>query len=607
MNRYQQRIHSLQSRMQEQGIDYVIIPTGDYHNSEYVCSFFEIREFYSGFTGSNGTLVVTADQALLWTDGRYFIQAEKELSGSDIILCRMMEENVPTIAEYIAQNIREGQKIGFDGRILSIAFILDSLCQEVQTKRGFTPELVYDFDPAEGIWIDRPKMPARPVFLLPHELTGRTVKEKLAEVCDRLEQSEKQSEGLFLSKLDDIMWLYNMRGNDIECNPVAMSYAYVSREESILFLQESVITDEIKTYAATEGFRLLPYQEADTFCTSLKGHRILLDEIYTSYSFYVRMCQKNEVIFGTNPTTEMKAVKNETELAALRKAYHADSVAVTKFIYWIKQQAGNMMQGLDEYTAGAYLDNLRAQIPGYIELSFPTICAYGANAAMMHYEATETDHADLRQEGFLLVDSGGQYMGGTTDVTRTISLGALTHEMKEHFTYVLKGMLALQNACFLYGCTGRNLDILAREPLWKHGIDYKCGTGHGVGFILNVHEGPQGIRWKYNPKQLETTMEEGMLVTDEPGVYMEGSHGIRTENVLLCQKKEKTGDGQFMHFEVLTLAPIDRDAILPELLSKEEMEELNEYHRRVFKDISPYLSADERKWLEMETKNLTFE
>jgi Xaa-Pro aminopeptidase len=403
-----------------------------------------------------------------------------------------------------------------------------------------------------------------------------------------------------LSKLDDIMWLLNIRGGDIECNPVALSYFVLTSDAAFLFIREREVTDALKDHLAKYSVTLRPYEEAGKFLAAYSGSgKTLFDGLDTSYSFYNTIKSRSEYVDAMNPTSIRKAVKNPTELENIRRVYIEDSATLTKFIFWLKKNAGKTP--LTEYSAAMRLDGMRAKIKGFMDLSFPTISAYNANAAMMHYEATENDCADIKAEGMLLVDSGGQYLGGTTDVTRTIVLGKISDETKKHFTKVAIGMLNLANTHFLYGCSGRNVDIMAREPLWELGIDYKCGTGHGIGYILNVHEGPQNIRWHYNIDQPEATLEEGMIVSDEPGVYLEGKYGIRTENILEIKKGIKNGDGQFMHFDMLTYVPIDKDAIDVSVMEDKDIERLNAYHKAVYEKLHPFMSGEDEEMLKAAT------
>lgn len=596
------RLNALKTLMKQKNMDYYLIPTGDYHGSEYVSEYFKVREFFSGFTGSNGTLLVGPVETCLWTDGRYFIQAEKELDGTGIFLQKMGEKNVPTIGEYLKGHIGEGETIGFDGKVVTAAF--GRKLEEVLS--GKKVQFSYEEDLADALWIDRPTFKQNEMIVPEDEigLFGKATPDKLSGIREKLKEADVSA--LVLSKLDDIMWLFNIRGKDVECNPVAFSFAIITMTDTYLFVGEQVINAELLVKAQKDGFVLKPY---NFFLDSLKtlnlGEKIWLCENSTPYAVY-KCFEEDKLYLYSNPTELMKAVKNETELNNIREFYLKDSVAVTKFIYKMKKERERISQGkaMTEYDAMLLMDSLREEIPGYLDKSFTTISAYGENAAMMHYEATKENCALLKNEGMLLVDSGGQYLGATTDVTRTIAMGMVTEEMKVHFTKVAEGMLSLANARFMYGCTGRNLDILARGPLWEIGMDYKCGTGHGVGYILNVHEGPQNIRYRYIESASEAVLEEGMLVTDEPGVYIAGQYGIRTENVLLVQREFENEDGQFMKFEMLTFVPIDLELIDIKCLDERTKDNLNEYHRQVYEKVGPYLSEEERCWLKENTKNV---
>lgn len=592
----QNRIEKLRLTMLQAGMDFYMIPTADFHNSEYVSDYFKVREFFCGFTGSNGTLVVWKDGAGLWTDGRYFIQAQKELEGTGVTLYKMGEEGVPTIREFLLDNMSGGQTLGFDGRVVTAT-------EGLQLEEALAPkqiQIIYDKDLAEKVWTSRPTLPCGKIKVLPEELTGAGIAEKTNEVLKVLEAVHADS--LLLTKLDDLMWLLNVRGCDIECNPVALSYGYISKEKTVLFIQKEALTEEAESYFAKQNVEIRDYNEVTTYLEKETGKviKVLADKRHCSYCLYKKAQTGATVVDGQNPTELLKAVKNPTELANMEKVYIQDSVAVTKFIYWLKKNIGKTE--ITEVSAAEYLDNLRRDIPEFLDLSFPTISAYKENAAMMHYEATAENHKVLAPKGMLLVDSGGQYLGGTTDVTRTIVLGEISDEIKCHYTAVVSGMLALTNAKWLYGCTGRNLDILARKPLWDMGIDYKCGTGHGVGYILNVHEGPHNIRWRFVEGMSEAVLEPGMDVTNEPGVYIEGSHGIRIENVLVAENDVKNGDGQFMHFDTLTYVPIDREAIDFRYLTAETRIQLNQYHEAVYEKISPYLNGEELEWLSEATR-----
>lgn len=590
------RIKQLRAAMKEAGMDFYMMPTADFHNSEYVNDYFKVREFFCGFTGSNGTLVVWQDGAGLWTDGRYFIQAEKELAGTDVTLFRMAEEGVPTVTEFLKENMEKGQTLGFDGRVVVAAsglqFEKELAAKEIQ--------FAYGQDLAQKVWTDRPQLPCGKTYVLSDEIAGRSVTEKLSDVREKLEKAE--ADAFLLTKLDDLMWLFNIRGCDVECNPVALSYGYIGKEEAVLFIQKNALTEEVEAHLNKAGVVIREYDEIVSFIEKEVDDsvHVLADKRHCNYTLYKKLEDKCTVTDQKNPTEALKAVKNEVELANMEKVYLQDSVAVTKFIYWLKQNIGK--EEITEISAADYLEGLRRQIPGFLDLSFPTIAGYNANAAMMHYEATPENHAVLAPAGMLLVDSGGQYMGGTTDITRTIVLGEISEEIKKHYTAVASGMLQLTAAKWLYGCTGRNLDILARQPLWNMDMDYKCGTGHGVGYVLNVHEGPQNIRWKFLEGTTEAVLEAGMDVTNEPGVYIEGSHGIRIENVMVAKNGVKNGDGQFMYFDTLTYAPIDLDAIDVKYMTAENRCHLNDYHKAVYEKVSPYLTKEEQEWLKEATK-----
>jgi len=593
----QNRLTALRAVMKQHNVDFYMVPTADFHNSEYVDDYFKARQFLCNFSGSNGTLIVSSTEAGLWTDGRYFIQAQKELEGTGVTLYRMGEEGVPTLEAFLEEKMLPGQTLGFDGRVVNASY--GKRLEEILGKKEVC--VCYDKDLADLVWTDRPKLPCHPVIVLKEAICGETAGEKLSRVRDKMK--EQKAEGHFLGKLDDLMWLLNIRGRDIACNPVALSYAYITDKDCHLFIQKQEMTAELLAHAKKYGLSLHDYADITSYIEeNITEANILCDCGSISYAFYKLLSQKAAIKEGANPTNLMKACKNETEISMMRKAYTEDSAALCKFICWLKKHVGT--EKITEMSAAAYLDGLRAQIDSYLDLSFPTISAYGEDAAMMHYSATPEHDRKLEAKGLYLVDSGGQYLGGTTDVTRTIALGEISDTIKEHFTAVAMGMLALSDARFLHGCTGRNLDILARGPLWDRNIDYKCGTGHGIGYILNVHEGPQGVRWKYAEGAKEAILEPGMTMSNEPGVYIEGSHGIRTENVLIVRNGEKNGDGQFMYFENLTWVPIDLDAIDVSLMQPKDIERLNRYHAQVREKITPYLNEEEAAWLAEATKEV---
>ncbi|MBP5309216.1 MAG: aminopeptidase P family protein [Lachnospiraceae bacterium] len=620
-----EQISILRQEMKKNGIDWYMVVTADYHNSEYVSDYFKCREWLSGFTGSNGTLLVSSDVAYLWTDGRYFVQAGIELENTGIKLMKMGEENVPKIKEYLEKHMKPGEVLGFDGRTCNADYI-NSIYEFI----GRDKTLKYDLDLCEKIWKDRPAINCSKAYVIGTEFTGESYLNKIKRVRDYLDKYNCQY--LFLSKLDDIMWLFNIRGEDVEYNPVVLSYACISKDDCYLFIQNEAVSEEFALYAKINNIVLKDYNEVYSFLEdSFREDKnfntvdsvepnICADLKQINYCVYGLLKGKTNIVDSVNPTTLFKAVKNATEIENMKEFFLLDSVAVCRFLYkldmrvkahergeypgdYLKDENGNI---LSEKSAERLIDELRSQIPGFKGLSFTTISAYGSNGAMMHYEAGDDGGALLKNEGFLLVDSGGQYLGATTDVTRTIVLGDISDEQKRDFTLVLKGMLNLMNTQFIKGCTGRNLDIIARAPLWKMGMDYKCGTGHGVGCFLNVHEGPHSIRWRYIENSHETELEPGMVVTDEPGVYKEGRYGIRTENTLLIVEGDKTEDGSFLRFEPLTLVPIDLRAVDLSLLEREDIRQLRDYQSLVIDSVSPHLTDEEAKWLKgfLITENL---
>ena len=588
------RLQKLRDAMERSGIDYYLIPTSDSHNSEYVADRYKTREFFSGFTGSNGTLIVGVDFAGLWTDGRYFIQAALELEGTGITLFRMGDAGVPTREAFLKQTMKPGECLGFDGTVV-MADYADKLRKMLSAQTIRT-----DLDLADEVWDARPKLPCHPIRVLCEELVGESFFQKITRL--RTWMKEKELEALFLAEPEEIMWLLNIRGMDVICNPIAFSYLYCTRNETYLFIQTGEIGAEAKQYFDECDIRCIPYEEVGSFLEKLPQNvRVGINPSGVNDRLCSVMAERTDRIFrGELPISLWKAIKNETELKHLEEVYRKDSAVLTRFIFWLKEQmkAQKGTSGapvINEYTAAMHLDEMRSRIPEYLDLSFPTISAYGPNAAMMHYQATKENHAQVKPEGMLLVDSGGQYLGGTTDVTRTILLGEISDEAKKHFTAVALGMLRLADACFLKGCTGRNLDILAREALWKMHVDYKCGTGHGIGYILGVHEGPQNIRWRYLPNQQEAVLEPGMIVSDEPGVYLEDRYGIRTENVLEVEADLVNGDGEFLRFKHLTYVPIDLDGIDVSLMEDHDLVLLNEYHASVRETLLPYMETEQER------------
>ncbi len=597
-----EEIVRLQEKMKEYGVDYYIVTTSDPHCSEYVSEYDKERKFLSGFTGSNGDLVVGKNDAYLWTDGRYFVQAEKELKGSGIELMKMGEKDVPTVGEFLGDKVKDGDCIGFNGYTFTRHYI-ETLKEKLGDKK-YTFKASEDL--ADMIWNDRPERSHNKAFVHDIKYAGVSVGDKIKEIREKMEELDCKQ--YFINKLDDIMWLFNLRGDDVACNPVALSYAFISMDEVYLFLQEDAVTDEVRTYLMDNGVILKDYDSVKDMLASYsyKG-KTLLDDKCVNYLLYNLICEKSETVDKFNLTSDMKSIKNPVEIEGMRDFFLKDSVAMTKYIYWLKKCADRGCktedgETLNELNAGRKCDGLRAEIDGFMGISFETICAYGPNAAMMHYEATKESFAECKSEGMLLTDCGGQYPGATTDVTRTVIMGPVSEEEKKNFTLVAKGFLNLMYASFLEGCTGRNVDILARIPLWKEGIDYKCGTGHGVGYCLNVHEGPQNIRWKFLEGSNEAVLKPGMTVTDEPGVYIADGYGIRTENTLLIVSKLENSDGHFLAFEPLTFVPVDLDGIDVKYLDKSDIDQLNDYHKMVYDKVAPFLTEDEKAWLKEATK-----
>ena len=595
-----ERLAALRAAMKEADIDCYIIPTSDYHNSEYVSEYFMVRKYFSGFTGSAGTLVVLKDKAALFTDGRYFIQAAKQLQGSDITLMKMGEPKVPTLEEYVRQELKEGENIGFDGRVITAG---DGLAFE-KTAMEKGGKVIFHLDLAEKIWKDRPALLFTPVFVLKEEYSGESCDDKLKRLREKMK--EEGAAVHLLTTLDDIAWLFNLRAKDVESCPVLLSYAVITMDEAILFAGERAFDETVRKYLAEHHITLKPYDDFYTYVADLvktgPKEKLLVCENRINYRLKKELGDA-VIVDRANPTTLMKAVKNSTEQENLRKVHLMDGVAVTKFMYWLKTNVGKVP--MTEVSASDYLESLRGSNPTYIEPSFATICAYGANGAIIHYTATPESYSEIQAKGMLMVDSGGHYYEGSTDITRTFVLGEITEEMRQHFTLVARAMLRLKSTKFLYGCKGVNLDLAAREVFWEKGLDYKHGTGHGVGYLLNVHEGPNSFRYKVLPgSDNDWIFEEGMVTTDEPGIYIEGSHGVRIENELLCRKGENNEYGQFMEFEDLTYVPIDLDGLDVSAMENSEIQVLNRYHRTVYEKLAPFFDGEELEWLKNATREI---
>ena len=588
------RVSDLQNLLKEKNISALIIPTDDFHMSEYVGDYFKARNYFSGFTGSAGVMVVAQDEANLWVDGRYFIQAEKQLENTGIIQRNMGEPGVPTIEEYILGKVGEGEVLAFDGRVVS--YSAGKSYKEKLAAKGAS--ISTEEDIPGMLWADRPAMSAEKAYVLPVEFSGKTVQEKLSDV--RAVMAEKGAETHVVTSLDDIAWLYNIRGNDVLCTPVVLSYAVVTMDKAYIFANPSVFDEDVMAHLTASGVEVKPYEEVYSFLKTVdKESKVLIDTTKANYAIVNSISA--EIVSAPNPEMEMKAVKNPVEQENFRISHIQDGVAVTKFMYWLKKNAGKVP--MTEYTAQEYLSQLRYERPNNLGLSFTPISGYKENAAMMHYSANPETAKEITNEGMLLVDSGGHYWEGSTDITRTFVLGPISDEIKEHYTAVVRGVIGVSKAKFLHGCVGLTLDILSRGPIWDLDLDYKCGSGHGIGYLLNVHEGPQGFRWRMIPGRNEgAVLTEGMITTIEPGIYIEGSHGIRVENEILCRKGAFNEYGQFMEFETITFAPIDLDGIDPQYMTKAEREWLNNYHAQVFEKISPYLTAEETEWLKEYTR-----
>ena len=593
-----QRIENIRDLMKEKNIYAYIVPSSDYHQSEYVGDYFKSREFMSGFTGSSGTLIISMDEAGLWTDGRYFIQAENELKDSGIKLFKMGEEGVPTIEEYLLEKLPKNSTLGFDGRVMSV-----KEGQSLANKLAFKGiNIEYKYDLVNDIWEDRCSLPTEKAFLLGVEYSGESFSDKLYRI--RAVMKEKKATTHILASLDDIAWLFNIRGRDVKSNPVVLSYAVISIDSVYLFIDKNKIGKDIRAELSKENVQIKGYEEVYEFIKNIdEDEVVLIDTSKVNYAIYNNIPSNVQKIEERNPSILFKSIKNEIELKNIRNSHIKDGVAFTKFMYWLKNNIGKIE--ITEISATQKLEEFRREQDKFIEPSFSTIAAYKDHAAMMHYSATEESNYKLEPRDLFLVDSGGQYFDGTTDITRTIALGPIPENVRKDFTNVVRGMIRLSKAKFLYGCRGYNLDILARGPLWEEGIDYKCGTGHGIGFVLNVHEGPNGFRWKVREDIDDSCiLEEGMVTTNEPGVYVENSHGIRIENEIVVRKAEKNEYGQFMDFEVITFAPIDLDAIDESLILKDEKVYLNNYHKQVYDKISPYLNEEEKQWLKTYTREI---
>lgn len=579
------RIAALRAHIAQEQIQAFIIPSTDPHLSEYVAPHWQSREWISGFTGSAGTVVVTAKDAGLWTDSRYFLQAARQLEGTCITLYKEMLPETPNIPEFLSAHLQEGDCVGIDGKMFS-AEEVEHLQKELK-KSGIRIKSIAD--PIQLLWTDRPAMPLAPAFVYDTKYAGMSFTEKLPAVRQAMEAAGADS--LLLSALDEIAWLLNIRGNDVHCNPVVVSYLLIEKDKVNYFIQPQKVTPELAEYFSANGISVHPYEEIGHYLNSFNAHSILMNPAKTNYAIYSAIRPGCLIINGASPVALLKAIRNKQEIAGIHAAMQRDGVALVKFLKWLDEAVPAGKE--TEISVDKKLHTFRAAQPLYMGESFDTIAGYKEHGAIVHYEATPETDVTLKPEGFLLLDSGAQYLDGTTDITRTIALGPLTEEEKTDYTLMLKGHIALAMAVFPEGTRGAQLDVLARMPIWKERMNYLHGTGHGVGHFLNVHEGPQSIRMNENP----IALQPGMVTSNEPGVYKAGSHGIRTENLVLTVPAGEGMFGKYLKFETLTLCPICRKGIIKELLTAEEIGWLNDYHRTVYEKLSPDLNNDEKEWL----------
>ena len=579
-----QRLQDLREVMRREHLAAFIFPSTDPHQSEYVADHWKGREWISGFNGSAGTAVVTMTSAALWTDSRYFLAAEDQLKGTEYQLMKLKIEGTPTIAEWIGKECGPGAEVAIDGTCSSASEV-KQLISDLRKQGGITVRT--NLDPLGHIWLDRPAIPDNPVEIYPLEFAGEATHYKIARIRKALR--ERHADGMLMAALDDIAWTLNLRGSDVHCNPVFVSYLLIAPSDVTLYINKVKLSSEVEAYLKAEGVGVAPYEEVRKGLKDYFAYNILLDPNEVNYTLFKSVTR--EIVEKESPVKQMKTVKNEREIAGFRSAMLKDGIAMTKFLKWLDSQEPS---SLTELSVSAKLEALRSEQPLYRDISFDTIAAYQAHGAIVHYEPTPETDIPLKPEGFLLLDSGAQYLDGTTDITRTIPLGPLTEEQKHIYTLVLKGHIQIELCKFPSGTSGTQLDVLARQALWREGLNYLHGTGHGVGTYLNVHEGPHQIRMEWKPAPLVA----GMTVTDEPGIYLAGKFGVRIENTLLVTPYKETEFGKFLQFESLTLCPIDKAPILTELLTQEELDWLNAYHQRVFDTLSPHLNQEESAWLQ---------
>ena len=589
-----QRLEDLREVMRREHLAAFIFPSTDPHQSEYVADHWKGREFISGFNGSAGTAVVTMNAAALWTDSRYFLAAEEQLKGTEFRLMKLKVDGTPTIPEWIGRECGAGAEVAVDGWCCS-ANSVKELIADLRKQGGIT--LRTNLDPLKTIWYGRPTVPENPVEIYPMAYAGETAHDKIVRIREALRK--QHADGMLMASLDDIAWTLNLRGTDVHCNPVFVSYLLISSKDVTLYINKKKLSAEVSAYLKTEGVGVDDYENVKKGLKDYFEYNILLDPDEVNYMLYdaVRKKEspKTEIVEQESPVKRMKTVKNEREIAGFRSAMLKDGIAMVKFLKWLSGYVGSSeITGLSEISISDKLTSLRAQQPLYRDISFDTIAGYGEHAAIVHYEATPETDIPLQPRGLLLLDSGAQYLDGTTDITRTIALGELTDEEKKIYTLVLKGHIQIEICKFPSGSSGTQIDILARKDMWREGLNYLHGTGHGVGTYLNVHEGPHQLRMEWKPAPLVA----GMTVTDEPGIYLPGRCGVRTENTLLIVPYRETEFGSFLQFEPLTLCPIDKAPIIKEMMTAEEVAWLNDYHQMVFDRLSPYLDVDEKAWLQ---------
>lgn len=587
-----QRIDALRTKFGQEGIAAFIVPSTDPHLSEYVAPHWQSREWISGFTGSAGTVVVTREKAGLWTDSRYFLQAAQQLEGSDIDLYKEMLPETPSIPAFLSANLKPGEAVGIDGTVFSAEEAMQ--LQDKLKKDGISVKSVAD--PMNLIWTDRPAMPEGPAYIYETKYAGKSSQGKIATI--RKEMEETGAEALLISALDEIAWTLNIRGNDVHCNPVVVSHLLIGENDAHFFIQPQKVTEKLSAYLKEIGVSIHNYEDIEPFLNRLTASSILLNPSKTNYAAYSAIRPDCRIVKGASPVALLKAIRNEQEIAGIHAAMQRDGVALVRFLKWLEEAvpAG----GETEISVDKKLHEFRAAQPLYMGESFDTIAGYKEHGAIVHYEATPETDVPLKPEGFLLLDSGAQYLDGTTDITRTIALGALTEEEKTDYTLILKGHIDLAMAVFPEGTRGTQLDVLARMPIWQHRMNFLHGTGHGIGHFLNVHEGPQSIRMNENP----VTLQAGMVTSNEPGVYKAGSHGVRTENIVLTVKAGEGMFGNYLKFETITLCPICKKGIIKEMLTTEEIDWLNDYHRNVYEKLSPDLNKEEQEWLREATSKI---